>query len=417
MSVDRIASIEAFSIRLPRDAAAVTGTAGTPAKLAAGGFDYRWSETNSTLYSVNFEAALVKVTLESGLAGWGEAQAPLAPDIACLIIDQLLRPAVEGQDFDGSPDTVRSLRNRMYSTMRVRGQTGGFMLDAIAGVDIALWDLAGKALGTSVADLLSSSAPKSRIPCYLSGLPGATNADRVERAREAWDAGFRIFKLFYDRTEEELFDLIDRLRAALGPEASLAVDALWRLDGASAGGFGRKLDDRGSLWLECPLAPESPADHADLAAEIRTPIALGESYRTRYELAPFLACGCVQWLQPDLGRWGITEAAGLARDIGASARIVPHISIAMGPQIAAALQFAAASSNVGLAEYNPAVFSVANRYLDRPLEVDGAEYLVPAGPGLGVELDESASCPQDRVWASNSTSLQFGRSQAERMWS
>jgi galactonate dehydratase len=95
-------------------------------------------------------------------------------------------------------------------------------------------------------------------------------------------------------------------------------------------------------------------------------------------------------LQPDLGRWGITEAAGLARDIGASARIVPHISIAMGPQIAAALQFAAASSNVGLAEYNPAVFSVANRYLDRPLEVDGAEYLVPAGPGLGVELDESA---------------------------
>ncbi len=390
MSVDRIASIEAFSIRLPRDAAAVTGTAGTPAKLAASGFDYRWSETNSTLYSVNFEAALVKVTLESGLAGWGEAQAPLAPDIACLIIDQLLRPAVEGQDFDGSPDTVRSLRNRMYSTMRVRGQTGGFMLDAIAGVDIALWDLAGKARGTSVADLLSSSAPKSRIPCYLSGLPGATNADRVERAREAWDAGFRIFKLFYDRTEEELFDLIDRLRAALGPEASLAVDALWRLDEASAGGFGRKLDDRGSLWLECPLAPESPADHADLAAEIRTPIALGESYRSRYELAPFLACGCVQWLQPDLGRWGITEAAGLARDIGASARIVPHISIAMGPQIAAALQFAAASSNVGLAEYNPAVFSVANRYLDRPLEVDGAEYLVPAGPGLGVELDESA---------------------------
>ena len=390
MPVDRIALIEAFSIRLPRDAAAVTGTAGTPAKLAASSFDYRWSETSSILYSVNFEAALVKVTLESGLTGWGEAQAPLAPEVVCLIMDQLLRPAVEGQDFDGSPDTVRSLRNRMYSTMRVRGQTGGFMVDAIAGVDIALWDLAGRARGTSVADLLSSSTPKSRIPCYLSGLPGATNTDRVERAREAWEAGFRIFKLFYDRTEEELFDLIDRLRAALGPEVSIAVDALWRLDGASADGFCRKLDDRGALWIECPLAPELPADHADLAADIRTPIALGESYRTRYELAPFLASGCAQWLQPDIGRCGITEAVGLARDVGASARIVPHISIAMGPQIAAALQFAAASSNVGLAEYNPAVFSVANRYLDRPLEVHGAEYLVPAGPGLGVELDESA---------------------------
>ena len=62
----------------------------------------------------------------------------------------------------------------------------------------------------------------------------------------------------------------------------------------------------------------------------------------------------------------------------------------MGPQIAAALQFAASSSNVGLAEYNPVVFTVANRYLDRPLEIDGAEYLVPDGPGLGVELDEPA---------------------------
>ena len=390
MPLDRIAAIEAFSIRLPRDAAAVTGTAGSPTTLAAGGFDYRWSETNSTLYSVNFEAALVKVTLESGLAGWGEAQAPLAPDVACLIVEQLLRPAVEGQVFDGSPDTVRSLWNRMYSAMRVRGQTGGFMLDAIAGVDIALWDLAGKSRGTSVADLLSSSAPKSRIPCYLSGLPGAANAERVERAREAWGAGFRIFKLFYDRTEDELFDLIDRLREALGPDVSIAVDALWRLDETSARNFGGKLDDRSALWLECPLAPESPADHAHLAAGIRTPIALGESYRTRYELAPFLASGCVRWLQPDIGRWGITEAAELARDTGAGARIVPHISIAMGPQIAAALQFAASSSNVGLAEYNPVVFTVANRYLDRPLEVDGAEYLMPEGPGLGVELDEPA---------------------------
>ena len=97
-----------------------------------------------------------------------------------------------------------------------------------------------------------------------------------------------------------------------------------------------------------------------------------------------------RWLQPDIGRWGITEAAGLARDIGSSARIVPHIAIAMGPQIAAALQYAASSNNIGLAEYNPAVFSVANRYLDQPLEVYGAEYLVPSGPGLGVEVDEFA---------------------------
>ena len=390
MSVDRIESIEAFSISLPRETAAVTGTAGSPTALAASRFDYRWSETNNALYSVNFEAVLVKVTLTSGMTGWGESQAPLVPDVTCLIIEQLLRPAVEEREFDGSLSTLEALRERMYSTMRIRGQTGGFMLDAIAGVDIALWDLAGKARSKPVADLLAPSRTANRVPCYLSGLPGATNEDRVTQAREAWSAGFRIFKLFHDRTEEELFDLFDRLRAALGPRASIAVDALWRLAPSSALEFGRRLDDRDALWLECPLPPESPHDHARLSDQIQTPIALGESYRSRHELAPFLAHRCVQWLQPDLGRWGITEAAGLARDTGSNIQIAPHISIAMGPQIAAALHFSASSSNVKLAEYNPVVFSVANQFLGRALAVDGAEYLLPAGPGLGVDLDESA---------------------------
>lgn len=388
MPADRIASIETFSVRLPRDAEAVRGTAGSPTQLSRGSFDYRWSETNGALYSVKFEAALVKVTLESGLAGWGESQAPLAPDVACLIIDQLLCPAIEGTVFDGSPERVTALRDRMYSTMRVRGQVGGFMLDAIAGVDLALWDLAGKASRRSVAELLDPDNTKHRIPAYLSGLRGANNEERVEFAREAWARGFRTFKVFHDRTEEELFDLIDRMRSSLGAGASIAVDALWRLDAATAVQFGKKLDDRSALWLECPLPPESPDEHVRLASEIRTPLALGESYRSRWELAPFLERGCVRWLQPDLGRFGITEASALAGESGSGIRIVPHISIAMGPQIAAALHFSAALRNVELAEYNPAVFSVANRFLSDPLAMDGPAYRVPSGPGLGVEIDE-----------------------------
>ena len=389
MPADRIASIETFSIRLPRDAEAVRGTAGSPTQLSSGSFDYRWSETNGALYSVNFEAALVKVTLESGLAGWGESQAPLAPDVACLIIDQLLCPAIEGEEFDGSPERVTALRDRMYSTMRIRGQVGGFMLDAIAGVDLALWDLAGKARRRSVAELLDPDNTKRRIPAYLSGLRGANNEERVEFAQEAWALGFRTFKVFHDRTEEELFDLIDRMRSSLGAGASIAVDALWRLDAATAVEFGKKLDDRSALWLECPLPPESPDEHARLASGIRTPLALGESYRSRWELAPFLERGCVCWLQPDLGRIGITEASALAGESGSGIRIVPHISIAMGPQIAAGLHFSAAMRNVELAEYNPAVFSVANRFLSDPLAMDGPAYRVPSGPGLGVEINEA----------------------------
>ena len=390
MALDRIATIETFSIRLPRDAAAVTGTAGSPSKLARGQFDYRWSATNKVLYSVNFEAALVKVTLESGRAGWGEAQAPLAPDVACLIVDQLLRPAVEGAEFDASPERIAELRARMYSTMRVRGQSGGFMLDAMAGVDLALWDVAGKMRGLPVGDLLNPHGTRRKLPCYLSGLSGSSDEERVEVAREAWSKGFRVFKLFYDRSEAELFELMDRLQDALGPAASIAVDALWRLDDSTAVRFGRKLDARRALWLECPLLPESPRAHARLAAQIRTPIALGESYRSRGEMAPFLESGCVQWLQPDLGRWGITEAVALSSGPGSQLEIAPHISIAMGPQIAAALHFASASRNVRLTEYNPAVFSVANQFIAEPLMTEGPAYRIPKGVGLGVQMREAA---------------------------
>lgn len=389
MLTDRIESIEAFSIRLPRDSATVRGTAGSPTALASSRFDYRWSQTNGALYSVHFEATLAKVTLASGLAGWGEAQAPLAPDVSCLIIDQLLRPAIEGARFDGCPERVVALRDRMYSTMRVRGQSGGFMLDAMAGVDLALWDLAGKMQGRSVADLLRPGGPRHRVPCYMSGLSGASNPERVERAVEAWDRGFRVFKIFYDRSESELFDLIDRIRSELGPEVSIAVDAMWRLDPSSAVDFGRRLDRRNALWLECPLAPESARAHAELAGRIRTPIALGETYRSRQEMAPFLEAGWLGWLQPDLGRWGLTEAFAQAGECGPDLRIAPHISIAMGPQIAAALHFAAAARTVEITEYNPAVFSVANRFLAEPLELDGAAYRMPSGPGLGIKIDES----------------------------
>jgi len=151
--------------------------------------------------------------------------------------------------------------------------------------------------------------------------------------------------------------------------------------------FGRELDRRRILWLECPLLPEDAAAHSVLAHAIETPLALGESYRTRYEIAPFLQERCFRFLQPDLGRVGLTEGRRLAalaaeQDIA----VVPHVSIAMGPQIAAALHFAAATSNCELVEYNPKVFSVANQYLAAPLSIEGTGYKLPSGPGLGADV-------------------------------
>ena len=385
----KIQTIEALPIRIPRDVDRTTGTAGLPSHLEETDWDYRWSAAFPTLYAVHFEIALVKITTDTGLVGWGEAQAPLAPQVACTIIDTLLRPVLIGAEFTGSREAIEALWQRMYDSMRVRGQTGGFMLDAIAGVDIALWDLAGQAAGKPVAELIAPGAARGALPAYISGLSGSTNEERINAAREYVDQGFVAFKIFYDRGEAELFDLLSGLRSALGPGIGLAVDALWRLDPDEAAGFGQRLDELPALWLECPLKLEDPLAHARLAKAIRTRIALGESYRTRYEMAPFFREQVIGVLQPDLGRSGITESlrlAALAAEQGAAT--VPHVSIAMGPQVAAALHFAAAVEKCPLVEYNPRVLEIANRCLVNPIELTAGAYHVPTAPGLGAEVIE-----------------------------
>lgn len=373
----KIAKVQAWPFRLPRDMGAATGTAGTPTALLGAAGAYQWSDVYPCLYSTNFETALVKVTLDSGLIGWGEAQAPLAPEIACEIIRLLLAPVLEGMGFDGGVTEVSSLWDRMYSTMRVRGQTGGFMMDAISGIDIALWDLAGKLAGKPVCELIGES--KTRVPVYVSGLPPVK---REEAARGYQEQGFSKFKLFFDTPAPDEFL---RSMDAMPVGAEVAVDALWRFHPESAAAFGKHLDERRALWFEAPLMPEDARAHGELARSIRTPVAIGESYRTRFEIAPFFEAGAVGVLQPDLGRCGITEGLRMVGD----APVVPHISIAMGPQVAAAIHFAAAVDRCQLAEYNPQVLRVANRFLREPIRVEDSNYIVPRAPGLGVEIDEA----------------------------
>lgn len=373
----RIAAIDAFPVRLARDLEAATGTAGSPTTLHAGAGLYHWSTAYPCLYATHIETALVRVTLDCGLYGWGEAQAPLAPEVASTIVERLLRPAIGGEEFDGTPGTIERLWWRMYSAMRVRGQTGGFMLDAISGVDIALWDLAGKITQRPVCELAGGAA--RRIPAYLSGVP------RVEDARRHHDQGIGHAKLYFDDTAESLLRVFDEVSVVFGA-GHVAVDALWRLSPETAVDFARPLGERGAWFLECPLLPEDAAAHGRLAAAIATPLALGESYRTRFELAPFLAARAMRIVQPDLGRVGLTEGLAIARAAAQhGVDVVPHVSIAMGPQLAAAIHFAAAA-RCPVLEYNPAIVATANRFLAVPITVRDGHYSVPEGPGLGVEL-------------------------------
>jgi galactonate dehydratase len=379
----KIAQIDAIPIRLPRDLEAAIGTAGTPNELSGDGI-YRWSRDYPALYSTCIETALVKVTLDNGLVGWGESQAPLAPEVACTIIERLLKPILRGAEFDGSVDRIHALWQQMYSTMRVRGQTGGFMLDAISGVDIALWDLAGKISERSVSALISGDRAKLSVPAYVSGLSG----DRLQSAADFHAVGFRIFKLYYESDWPAILETIDVLRERLS-NVRVAVDALWHLDPARASDQARELEKRDVVWLECPLMPEEVEAHEQLARSTRVPIAIGESYRTCYELTPLFRSRAMKYVQPDLGRSGITESLRIA-DIAEQyqCKTVPHVSIALGPQIAAAIHFAAATSNCEVCEYNPRVLEVANRFLRDPIQIADAAYAVPTAPGLGITINE-----------------------------
>jgi galactonate dehydratase len=255
------------------------------------------------------------------------------------------------------------------------------MLDGIAGVDLALWDLAGKLAGLPVSALIGRK--RESVPAYLSGLPGGDGRN----VRRWVDEGFTRVKIFHDSTLEQLLENCRVVQELLPTGGRVAVDALWRLTPQSALGLAPELESRSALWLEAPLAPESAREHGELAAAIRTPLAIGESYRTLFELTPFLDAHAMRIIQPDLGRTGITEGLRIARAAEAlGLDVVPHISIALGPQIAAAIHFAASIPNCPLLEYNPNVLSVANKRLSDLISLDGAAYKVPDGPGLGVTM-------------------------------
>ncbi len=141
------------------------------------------------VYPARAEALLVRIVTDDGLVGWGEAHAPPIPRVAQMLIADLFALQLIGRD----PLAIDAIWDALYASMRLRGYSTGVMLEALAGVDIALWDVAGKALGQPVYALLGGPY-RTRIPCYLSGVPGSTVAERVAGHARFVEEGFRAMK-------------------------------------------------------------------------------------------------------------------------------------------------------------------------------------------------------------------------------
>ena len=394
----KIARVESFRVAAQRDYEGSAGlrpaTPTAPAAPGSGRPGTRALRLNTgrhlCVYPARAEVLLVRIVTEDGLAGWGEAHSPPIPRVAQALIADLFAPLLLGRD----PLATDAIWDALYASMRLRGYGTGVMLEALAGVDIALWDLAGKALGQPVYRLLGGPY-RTRIPCYLSGIPGATVEERVAGAREAIGLGFTAMKTSVGRGPlDEDLDGVEAIVEGVRGKADVLVDAHGVYDARSAVAAGRRLEQMGAGWLEDPLPPEDVEGYAALCAALDLPVASGETECTRWQFNEKLRRRASDVILPDVCRaGGITEGRKIA--LVADLYNVPwcvHASISTAVHLAAGLHLAAATPNFLLCEY-PQSFRaspLANALLQTPLVCEGGHIQLPDAPGLGIAFDEEA---------------------------
>lgn len=380
----KVARIDVYPLRIPHHYK-VGGHTDAPGRLP--GTDYYIEPQWVHAYSSATESCLVKVTADDGTFGWGEVQAPLTPQTPCTLITTLLGPAILGQNALATS----MLYDRMYHLMLARGHNGSFLLDAMSGLDGALWDLKGRKYGVPIYELLGGPF-RLKLPAYVSGLRVKTLDERVKAAKAFMAEGYVGVKVFSGGSVPAMEAEVRELRAAIGREAFFAFDAICRYDLSKATALGRTLDEMGASYFEAPLNSEDVDGHAALARAISTPVAVGETLRTARQFEPWLRNRALAIAQPDImragGITGTMKIAALAETYHVPTSL--HTGVCTGVGMAATWQVAAALPGDLPQEHQHDLFAAVSRVLKTPLKQENARLLVPSQPGIGVEVDEQA---------------------------
>ena len=357
------------------------GVQETPGLLP--GTDYYFEPHWRQAYSQKVESCLLKLTTNTGLVGWGEAQAPILPETAASIIKNLIGPFLLGKD----PLRRAWIYDQLYHINNIRGHGTGFMLDAIAAADIALWDLAGKHYGSPICELMGGPFT-TELTAYISGLRQPTLKEQCQAASKYMAEGYAGIKLF---PGDNIENTIREVRKAAGSKARLYCDLLWRCRLDEALRLGRILDAEGYEFFEAPLPPEDIAGHQKLVQALDIPIAIGEPLRTVYEFQSWFDHAALGVAQPDVVRTGLTSALKISA-LAEARRIpvAPHVGVCTGIGMAATWQLAAAVPNFLIQEFQFELAKRANTMLKTPLEWQNGKLIVPMRPGIGVEIDENA---------------------------
>jgi galactonate dehydratase len=383
---DRIEKVTAHVVTIPRDAPYL-GPLRPGEHVNRRGYIVR--QGNRTLYPTVDRSVVLRVDTEKGLTGWGETYGIVAPEAVRAIIEDVVAPVLEGRD----PFAPAVIHEDLYDLMRVRGFFGGFYLDSLAAVDIALWDLLGRRLGVPVSTLLGGRR-HDRIEAYVSGLPRATLEERVAFARDWQSKGFRGFKFAAVVADDGVEAEMAALRESLGAQAEIAVDLHWRHTAPEAIRLIRRLEPHRLIFAEAPCPPEDIEGVAQVARGVGVPVALGEELRTVHEWQPRFSARAMGIGQPEMGRTGITQFARIGALCQANnVAVMPHATIGVGLFMAASLQAAATIQTLPWHEYQHSIFD-PNLRLTRPtgtrhMGCEGGFYTLPDGPGLGVEPSEA----------------------------
>lgn len=356
------------------------------------------------LFKVPPRWVFLKVTTDEGVVGWGEPIVEGRADTVIAAVKELAGYLI-GQD----PHRIEDLFQVMHRGGFYRG--GPVLTSAISGIEQALWDIKGRALGVPVHQLLGGRArDRVRVYNWIGGDRPVEVAAAIERQRAE---GFTAAKM---NATEELHYLDDHggidaavarmaaAREAGGPAFDIAVDFHGRVHKGMAKTLVRELEPFRPYFIEEPVPPENLEALREIARYTSAPIAVGERLFTRWGFKDVITQGVVDIVQPDLshagGIWEVRKIAAMAEafDIG----VAPHCPL--GPiAFAASLQLDACTPNVVIQEQSLGIhYNVGNDLLDyvrgRDAFVYDEGYLeVPTGPGLGIEIDEDLVRERGRI--------------------
>lgn len=354
--------------------------------------DQPFTSARGWLYATR-SSCVVEVETDAGVTGWGECYGPAAVNKA--LIETQYAPRVVGRD----PFDVEVVWEDLYNRIKDYGAQG-FSITALSGVDIALWDIMGRATGLPIHKLIGG-AHRKEIRAYATGLY-FIDMDRlveeaVEEALEYKEQGFRAIKMKIGLGDPKLdVRRVKAVRDAIGPDIALAVDANHSFTVPQAIRLGRMLEELDLLWFEEPISPEDHEGYAQVTRALDLAVAGGENDFTRWGFRDVIAKKAMDIVQPDVcAAGGISEMrkiAALASAFGVEC--VPHAwGSAIG--LAATVQFLAALPDQPPAfrpmppmlEFEQTPNPLRDHLVREPIVQRRGIVAVPDGPGLGIEVD------------------------------